>query len=586
MVFADEFRVEKPLSAGGMGAVYVVTQLATQRQRALKVMHPELANDPKFRARFQQEAQVGARIQSEHIIEVVDAGVDTATNMPYLAMELLAGADLADTVAHQGPLASEQVASIYDQLCHALAAAHRVGVVHRDLKPENLFLATSRRADSASTLKILDFGIAKMLAEAQTARAHTQTIGSPLWMAPEQTVSGHRITTQTDVWALGLIAFYLLTGRPYWRAANTETQEQMALLREIAFEPLVAASVRARELGVEHLLPPDFDGWFARCVVRDAAQRFANVEMLHAELYALLRRSPSQPQVPAPAATVPAIPMSADIPTDMVAPHLVSGTSAAGATEPQQPNLAPPAGAHTPLPPTQPYTQPAHPLPLPDSPHPPATPGVGPTAPMDPPPPHPTTASLATPPTAPMARPTASRRTMLWVAAAFGTLGIGVGIAMLMSNGDPHVDESAEGATTTAQADAPDGDPDRAPNATDSATARATLVPSPAEPSAAAEPSASGQASASADTPPSASARARVPARPPTKPTWSRPKSTQTTAVKPIPKPAPKPTARPTPRPAPRPTVKPPSPYGRRCRKRSDCGPGYDCSYGGKCVPL
>ena len=329
-LFAGHYRVERPLSAGGMGAVYVVTDENTQRRRALKVMLAELALHADARERFRREAQVGASIRSEHVVEVLDAGIDEATNTPYLVMELLEGEDLGALVGRRGALPPGEVVVLFEQLCHALAAAHGVGVVHRDLKPENLFLASSRRSDGCGMLKILDFGIAKVLAEANTGSA-TQSIGSPMWMAPEQTMTGAPITPATDIWALGLIAFYLLTGRSYWLAASATTREPMQLLREMAYDPLVPASSRARALGVAHLLPADFDPWFERAVCRDGEQRFPRVDAL---LDALRRCLPGSLEAGSrrlddePAPNLPGVDAAdASVATGMLAPELCGGAT-------------------------------------------------------------------------------------------------------------------------------------------------------------------------------------------------------------------------------------------------------------------
>jgi len=218
-VFANEFRIVRPLAEGGMGAVFVVEQLSTGKERALKVMRPGMVNDATMRARFAREARVGAQIESDHVVEVVSAGVDEATNVPWLAMELLRGEHLGDALTRKGHFSLAMVKELFRQLGHALASAHRKGIVHRDLKPENIFLSHSRRHDESSVVKILDFGIARMMQESRATGATLGGLGTPLWMAPEQTHGGN-ITPATDVWALGLIAFNLLTGRSYWRSAQ------------------------------------------------------------------------------------------------------------------------------------------------------------------------------------------------------------------------------------------------------------------------------------------------------------------------------------------------------------------------------
>jgi serine/threonine protein kinase len=263
-----------------MGAVYVVEQVSTGKQRALKLMLPQLVADAALRRRFEQEARVGALIESEHVVEVVGAGVDAATSTPWLAMELLVGDDLSELVTRQGALHAKDVLVIFEQLCHAVGAAHRVGIVHRDLKPENIFIARSRRAGAEITVKVLDFGIAKLVAEAKTSG--TAAVGSPMWMAPEQT-DGSAVTPATDVWALGLVAFNLLTGRFFWTAANAAEATVTQLLREILFESIPSASARASALSASRPFPATLDDWFAHCVVRDPTARFQDASAaLHA----------------------------------------------------------------------------------------------------------------------------------------------------------------------------------------------------------------------------------------------------------------------------------------------------------------
>jgi len=286
-IFASDFRVLRPLSKGGMGSVYVVEQVSTQLQRALKLMHPELVQDPRLRQRFEQEARIGGRIASDHIAQVISAGVDPASGTPWLAMELLQGETLAEWIQRRRASLPE-LFEIFSQLCHGLGAAHAQGIVHRDLKPENIFVALPRQAGLPFFIKVLDFGIAKMTSQ-HGAGATTTSMGTPLWMAPEQTENGH-VGPFTDVWALGLIAFALLTQRPYWARASREDTTLPALMREILFEPLVPASMRAREYGVVLEAEQAFDAWFARTVSRDPAARFANASDAYGALVSWLPR--------------------------------------------------------------------------------------------------------------------------------------------------------------------------------------------------------------------------------------------------------------------------------------------------------
>jgi serine/threonine protein kinase len=221
-VFARDFKVVKLLREGGMGAVYIAEQLSTGRQRALKLMVPELVDNPEIRDRFVREAKIAANIESDHVVETVTAGLDEETGAPYLVMELLRGEELADAVARIGPITVADVVELYSQIGHALEQAHAQGLVHRDLKPENIFLAASKRREVPYTAKILDFGIAKLVADGMQ-KTGTQPLGSPLYMAPEQTDRKGRICPGTDVWALGLIAFSLLTGQSFWLGAQDDS---------------------------------------------------------------------------------------------------------------------------------------------------------------------------------------------------------------------------------------------------------------------------------------------------------------------------------------------------------------------------
>ncbi|MFO0546912.1 MAG: protein kinase [Polyangiaceae bacterium] len=285
-IFAGEFRIVRPLATGGMGSVFVALQLSTGNERALKVIHEDLLKDPKMVERFQQEARLSARIPSDHVVQVLASGVDPATRLPYIAMELLTGETLLARVQRGGPLDPLAARDIFQQLSHALSAAHSIGVVHRDLKPENIVLAQSRSARGGTMVKVLDFGVAKVIAEARTAA--TTAVGTPSWMAPEQTELRSHITPAADVWAYGLLAFWMLTGRYFWRACNDDSAGVTQLMREVLFEPLPLASERARELGVLHLLPRGFDAFFAKCVVREPGRRVQSIGDAEASLIEVL----------------------------------------------------------------------------------------------------------------------------------------------------------------------------------------------------------------------------------------------------------------------------------------------------------
>ncbi len=302
-IFAKDFRIIRHLSSGGMGSVFVVEQLSTGKERALKVMHTEFSTDESHRTRFESEARVSASIESDHVVEVLAAGVDAESNIPWLVMELLRGETLDDYVTHRGPMPLGSVRECAKQLRHALEQAHMLGLVHRDLKPENLFLASARREDVPFTLKVLDFGIAKWAQEAKGTLKNSQMLGSPLWMAPEQLHTGALISPATDVWALGLIAYFLLTGTHYWSTANAPDPSITGLLIEISSGPMPAPSDRARQFSPEAPVPDGFDAWFAKTTSREQARRFDHAGPCLEELCALLEETQG-----AMAVTLPIIP--------------------------------------------------------------------------------------------------------------------------------------------------------------------------------------------------------------------------------------------------------------------------------------
>jgi serine/threonine-protein kinase len=322
-IFAKDFRVISLISQGGMGLVYLVEQLSTGNHRALKLMHREFVNDPRLRQRFEQEAKVASRIESEHVVQVVAAGIDEGSGMPWLAMELLKGQTLAQVIRQRGPLPPVEAWNIFSQLCHALKAAHAANVVHRDLKPENIFLAEAKREGGALIVKVLDFGIARIAAEARTTA--TAALGTPLWMAPEQAIPGSPIGPQADIWALGLLAFYILVGREYWQSPSSTSFNPVMAVNEVMHQPLVPASQRAAQWQASGQLPDRFDSWFDRCVNRDLRHRFSSVEELRTELFTVLRpwlsQSAERERQSVPGSAYPSAPPSIAKQVTQLAPH-------------------------------------------------------------------------------------------------------------------------------------------------------------------------------------------------------------------------------------------------------------------------
>jgi serine/threonine-protein kinase len=277
-LIAGRYEIHSQLASGGNGLVFAATDLTTEKRVAIKVLGPHVLHERAAREKLRLEAIVAGRVESEHIVQVSDAGVDVSSGAPFLVMELLKGLDLQRHVEQHGPLEYAVAIEYLRQVASGLDKAHgwrdRDGcatpIVHRDLKPENLFL--THREDGTPLVKILDFGLAKVLSVSATLSSEVR--GTPLYMAPEQ-FSQAPVTPATDIWALGLIAFYFLVGKCYWLTAQNERAVLPAVLREVSDGPTEAATLRMRELGVTPTLPAAFDEWFARCVHIDPARRFA-----------------------------------------------------------------------------------------------------------------------------------------------------------------------------------------------------------------------------------------------------------------------------------------------------------------------
>lgn len=306
--FAGRYRIVSSIGEGAMGTVYLAETLGGSgdddepERCAIKILKPKIASEhAKGTERFAREAKVGERIDSPHVVEVLDAGFDEATGLHWLAMELLEGLHLTEFIRERDP-SPDVRHRLLDELFDAIAAAHRSGVIHRDLKPDNIFVVG---VDSEPTVKVLDFGVAKTLREQMHASQTEGGLGTPLWTAPEQGKGGEHIRASVDVWALGLLTFHVLTGKLFWFHANDERSSMLDIATEMLRDAIPPASERAEQLGVADRIPPHLDGWLARCVVRDADQRFADAGEAHAGLKEVLAGRPSSMPAPRVAASGP-----------------------------------------------------------------------------------------------------------------------------------------------------------------------------------------------------------------------------------------------------------------------------------------
>ena len=212
-----KIEVERKLGEGGMGVVYRVRHLLTSHARALKVLHPPLAKNRDVVKRFLREASVAGKLDNPRVVETFDAG-ELASGAPYVLMELLDGEPLDARLDAEGSLAPDVAARIAIEACEGLVAAHAAGIVHRDLKPENLFLARDR--DGGEHVKLLDFGISKFRGADESLTATGNLLGTPMYMAPEQTEGAENTDERSDLYAVGVVLYEALAGRTPFEAPS------------------------------------------------------------------------------------------------------------------------------------------------------------------------------------------------------------------------------------------------------------------------------------------------------------------------------------------------------------------------------
>ena len=272
---AGKYRVGTIIGVGGMGVIVAARHEQLDQPVAIKFVRGEALGNDEAVQRFLREARAAAKLKSEHVAKVLDVGT-LETGVPYMVMELLEGSDLARTIADQGPVAVEVAADWIAQACEALAEAHAAGIVHRDLKPQNLFLA--RTVGGAAKIKVLDFGVSKssgtMTGGPGGALTRTSAmLGSPLYMAPEQMRSSRDVDARTDIWALGVVLFELLSQRWPFEA---ETLPELCL--KVVSDPPRSL----REMRPD--LPEAVVRVVERCLEKDVGNRYAHAAELASAL--------------------------------------------------------------------------------------------------------------------------------------------------------------------------------------------------------------------------------------------------------------------------------------------------------------
>jgi serine/threonine protein kinase len=267
-IIDEKYRVERILGMGGMGVVVAAMHVELEQRVALKFLLPQAASHPDVAARFAREARAAAKIRCEHVARVIDVS-KLPDGAPYMVMEYMDGEDLEHVLARCGPMPVDMATSYVLQATEAIAEAHALGIVHRDLKPANLFLANRPNGDPI--VKVLDFGISKStLSSSQAQLTKTSSImGSPLYMSPEQMTSAKSVDTRSDIWALGVVLYELLTRSTPFPA---ETMPE-----------LVAAILQRTQDPVRNArpdVPPQLEAIINRCLEKNPAGRFPNVAEL------------------------------------------------------------------------------------------------------------------------------------------------------------------------------------------------------------------------------------------------------------------------------------------------------------------
>jgi eukaryotic-like serine/threonine-protein kinase len=279
----DRYRLLSKLGGGGMGAVYRAEHAHLGRPVALKLLHPHLTSQRDVVERFFREARSASEVASEHIVQVTDFGT-AADGVNFLVMELLSGESLKEAMDRDRPFTIPRAMQIGIQIAEALSAAHKKGVVHRDLKPANIVL--EKRPQNPDFVKVLDFGIAKLTERGPGAATLTQTgvvMGTPAYMSPEQ-ASGAKVDARADVYALGIILYEMLVGRPPF-VGDVVTQ---VLLAHVTTMPAPPRTLRPD-------LPVDLEALVLRCLAKHPAGRPASMEEVAATLQLLLGTGPHVP---------------------------------------------------------------------------------------------------------------------------------------------------------------------------------------------------------------------------------------------------------------------------------------------------
>ncbi len=268
-----QYKLKRLLGAGGMGEVHLAEHQLMKRPVAIKLIKPGIAAEPTAIARFHREVQATAKLTHWNTVEIFDYG-HTDDGTFYYVMEYLPGKSLADLVEQHGPMAPARVESILEQVCEALSEAHKLGLIHRDIKPGNIFAA--ERGGVYDVAKLLDFGLAKPIIAAGDVSLTQQgaITGSPLFMSPEQATGEAAADARSDIYAVGCVAYFMLTGHPPFE----DTNAVKVLLAHAQRQPAPPSQLQPG-------ISAELESIVLKCLQKKPADRFQNVAALSAALH-------------------------------------------------------------------------------------------------------------------------------------------------------------------------------------------------------------------------------------------------------------------------------------------------------------